>query len=166
MKHLSFTPKKWWLSAHLLFSAIWLGVTVTFLILSINIFLANDMQTIKAYYTSMLILEQTAGRVSIIGTVITGLILSIFTKWGLFKFNWIITKEIMTILCMALGFIFIYVWTLKGIDLSNEFHHDVFIVNHYQLIIGIIIQLLLLATMFILSVFKPWGQRKQKKGRI
>jgi hypothetical protein len=166
VKHLSFAQKKWWLSAHLIFSAIWLGVTVTFLILSIHVLMTNDMETIKAYYTSMLRLEQTAGRVSIIGTVITGLLLSILTKWGLFKFHWIITKEIMTLLCMVLGFIFIYAWTLKGISVLDEFINDVFIVNHYQLMAGIVSQLFLLATMFILSVFKPWGQRTKKRGSI
>jgi hypothetical protein len=163
LKKLSITQKKWWLSAHILFSAIWLGVTVTFLILSISVLLTNDNQVIKAYYSSMLKIEETAGRASLIGTVITGLILSIFTKWGLFKFYWIITKEILTLFCLVLGFIFIYYWTINGIHFSEEAIGDNFIENHYQLMIWIIIQVILLAILFILSVFKPWGQRIKGK---
>jgi hypothetical protein len=160
LKNLSITQKKWWLSAHILFSAIWFGVTVTFLILSISVLMTNDSQVIKAYYTSMLQLEQTAGRASIIGTVITGVILSLFTKWGLFKFYWIITKEILSLICLAIGFIFIFYWTINGIQLSEESIGDHFIANHYQLMIWIIIQVVLLAILFILSVFKPWGKRQ------
>ncbi|CAH0145449.1 hypothetical protein SRABI96_00574 [Peribacillus sp. Bi96] len=162
MKHLSLTQKKWWLTAHILFSAIWLGVTVTFLILSISVLMTKDIGTIKAYYLSMLQLEQTAGRVSIIGTVITGFFLSILTKWGLLKFYWIIFKEIITLICMALGFLFIYFWTLKGLN-DYKFLSDAFFVNHYQLMTGIALQIILLTTLFIISVFKPWGQRVQKK---
>jgi hypothetical protein len=160
LKNLSITQKKWWLSAHILFSAIWFGVTVTFLILSISVLMTNDSQVIKAYYTSMLQLEQTAGRASLIGTVITGVILSLFTKWGLFKFYWIITKEILSLICLAIGFIFIFYWTINGIQLSEESIGDHFIANHYQLMIWIIIQVVLLAILFILSVFKPWGKRQ------
>ena len=163
MKNLSHTQKKWWLSAHILFSAIWLGVTVTFLILSISVLMTSDSQVIKAYYTSMLQMEQTAGRASLIGTVITGLILSIFTKWGLVKFYWIMTKEILTLICLVLGFIFIYYWTINGIHLSEESIDDKFMTNHYQLMIWIIIQVILLGILFILSVFKPWGQRSKRK---
>jgi len=163
LKNLSLTQKKWWLSAHILFSAIWLGVTVTFLILCISVLNTNDGQVIKAYYTSMLRLEQTAGRASLIGTVITGLLLSILTKWGLFRFYWIITKEIITLICLALGFIFIYYWTLNGIHLSADSINEDFITNHYQLMIWIIIQVSLLAILFIISVFKPWGQRIQRR---
>lgn len=162
MKHLSLTQKKWWLTAHILFSAIWLGVTVTFLILSISVLITNDIGTIKAYYLSMLRLEQTAGRVSIIGTVITGFLLSILTKWGLLKFYWIIFKEIITLICMALGFLFIYFWTLKGFNDSDKFLSDAFFVNHYQLMTGIVLQIIFLTTLFIISVFKPWGQRMKK----
>ncbi|WHZ05677.1 hypothetical protein QNH48_14040 [Neobacillus sp. YX16] len=163
MKNLSINQKKWWLSAHILFSAIWLGVTVTFLILSISVLMTNDSQVIKAYYTSMLQMEQTAGRASLIGTVITGLILSLFTKWGLFKFYWIITKEILTFICMVLGFICIYYWTINGIHLSEQSISDQFIANHYQLMVWIIIQVILLAILFIISVFKPWGKRMKRQ---
>ncbi|PAE37506.1 hypothetical protein [Bacillus sp. 7884-1] len=163
MKNLSITNKKWWLSAHILFSAIWLGVTVTFLILSISVLMTNDSQVIKAYYQSILQMEQTAGRASLIGTVITGLILSLLTKWGLFKFYWIITKEILTLICLILGFIFIYYWTINGIQHLEESIGDHFMANHYQLMIWIIIQVILLAILFILSVFKPWGQRHKRQ---
>lgn len=125
--------------------------------------MTNEMGTVKAYYTSMLLLEQTAGRVSIIGTVITGLLLSILTKWGLFKFYWIILKEMMSLLCMALGFIFIYFWTVNGIQIPEGFSSAAFLVNHYQLMTGIVLQIIFLVFIFIVSVFKPWGQRTWRK---
>jgi hypothetical protein len=162
LKKLTSTQKKWLLSIHILFAAIWFGVTVAFLILSINVMLTDDINVNKGYYTSMLLLEQTSGKASIIGTVTTGILLSILTHWGLFKFYWIIVKEILTFISIGLGMAFIYFWTLNGITMlsPNGLQSQVFIVNHQQLLVGIGIQIISLGAVFIISLFKPWGKRK------
>jgi hypothetical protein len=162
LKKLTFTQKKWLLSLHILFAAIWFGVTVAFLILSINVMITDDINQIRAYYTSMLLLEQTIGKASIIGTVTTGILLSILTHWGLFIYYWIIFKEILTFISIGLGMAFIYFWTLNGVTMlsPNGLESQVFIVNHQQLLVGIGIQILSLGVVFIISVFKPWGKRK------
>ncbi|MFB0845987.1 hypothetical protein [Paenibacillus oleatilyticus] len=36
-----------------------------------------------------------------------------------------------------------------------------FVVNNGQLWVGIVLQVLSLVTMIVLSVWKPWGRRKQ-----
>jgi hypothetical protein len=58
-------------------------------------------------------------------------------------------------------------WTLKAVTMTSAegldtLNNPVFIVNSGQLWIGIILQILSVGGMFVISVFKPWGPRKQK----
>jgi hypothetical protein len=159
------TEKKWLLTLHLLFSGLMLGEAFVFLILSITAVTTNDTGVLQACYTSMHVLSKTAVRYSVIFALMTGILLSVRTQWGLFKFYWIIAKEGLTILSVALGPIGMYVWTLKAVKLtsaegSRVFQDPAFIVNRGELWTGIILQILSLTAILVISVFKPWGQRK------
>ncbi|MBI0579179.1 DUF2269 family protein [Neobacillus cucumis] len=165
MRRLSLTKRKWLLILHLMFSAIMLGVSIVFLILSITAANTNDVNVLKACYSSMHVLAKTSVRASTIGAVVTGILLSVLTQWGLFKFYWIIVKEGLTLLSIFLGPIAMYSLTLKAITLTtkdgiNIFFDPAFTVNKWQLWCGIILQVISLVSMFVISVFKPWGQRK------
>lgn len=167
MAKLDVTRRRWLLSLHLLFSAIMFGVAVAFLILSITAANTNDAGVLKACYTSMHVLADTSVRASTIGTAATGILLSVLTQWGLFKFYWIIVKEALTLLSIVLGPIGMYFWTLKAVALTSAeglgaWQNPSFTVNSSELWIGIVLQILSLAAMFVISVFKPWGQRKRK----
>jgi hypothetical protein len=162
------TPRKWLLILHLLFSAIMLGGAVAFLIMSITAASTSDVGMLKACYTSMHVLAKTSVKASTIGALVTGILLSMLTQWGLFKYYWIIAKEALTLLSILLGPIGMYSWTLKAVTLTsaeglNVLQDPAFIVNNNQLWVGIILQMISIAAMFIISVFKPWGSRKQKK---
>ncbi|HEX7064036.1 MAG TPA: hypothetical protein VF199_03120 [Bacillales bacterium] len=161
MKKLSLTPKRWLLTLHLLFSAILLGTTVVFLVLSIVAISTDEQNVLNACFTVMHVLSRTSVKASTIGVVVTGVLLSVLTKWGLFRFYWIILKEAMTLVVIGVAIIGFYFWTLQAVSMvAQNPAGSVFTVNNMQLFGGIILQVLLLATMFVLSIFKPWGQRK------
>ncbi|MCY9694691.1 hypothetical protein [Paenibacillus alginolyticus] len=168
---MTLTQRRWLLTIHLLFSAIMLGGAVVFLILSIIAANTSDEGALKACYTSMHVLAKTSIRASTIGTLVTGILLSVLTQWGLFKFYWIIAKEVLTVLSIVLGPIGMYLWTLKAVTLTTEeglnaLQDPAFIVNNDQLWVGIFLQIISLVAMFTISVFKPWGSRKQKKPNL
>ena len=168
MAKLRVKQKRSLLTFHLLFSAIMLGVAVVFLILSITAASTSDAGVLKACYTSMHVLSRTAVQFSTVATLVTGILLSVLTQWGLFTFYWIIAKELLTLLSVILGPIGMYFWTLKAVTMTNAegagvFQNPEFHVNSIQLWIGIILQILSLVSMFVLSVYKPWGARSQKK---
>ncbi|KIL39076.1 hypothetical protein SD70_22380 [Gordoniibacillus kamchatkensis] len=167
MGKLGATGKKWLLTLHLLFSGLMLGEAFVFLILSITAANTSDAGVLLGCYTSMHVLSKTAVRYSVIFVMITGILLSVRTHWGLFKFNWLIAKEILTLLSVALGPIGMYVWTLKAVKLTSAegtgvFQDPSFIVNRGELWTGIILQILSLSAILVLSVFKPWGPRKKR----
>ena len=137
-----------------------LGNMVAFLIFSITIAASNDASLINTCYRLMHLLSRTSVRASTIGTTLTGLLLTILTKWGLLKFYWVIAKEGLTLLVIGLNLWGMYAWTFQAIILSQSatWQGDFFIVKT-ELWTGIIIQLLSLVLMYIISVFKPWGRR-------
>jgi uncharacterized membrane protein len=165
MKNFSMTKKKWILSLHILFAAIMLGTSVTFLILSITVASTSDSGLVLSCYKAMHVLAGTSVRASVIGTIVTGVLLSLGTHWGLVKYYWIIVKEVLTVVAVIVGPIGMYVWTLKGISLLAEVggesaNQGAYVSNMLWLFIGIGLQLLSLIAMYLLSVFKPWGKRR------
>ncbi|KEQ25072.1 hypothetical protein [Paenibacillus tyrfis] len=159
--------RKWLLSAHILFSAIWLGNSVVFVVLGIVSATTGDPGVLSACYTVMHLLSTSSLRASTIGTVVTGVLLSVLTSWGLFRYYWIIAKEGLTLLCILLGAVGMYFWTLRSVTMIPASGMDVwqqpdFVVNNGQLWVGIVLQVLSLAAMIVLSVWKPWGRRKRQ----
>ncbi|MGP4039734.1 hypothetical protein ACTWP4_07520 [Gracilibacillus sp. D59] len=155
---LSMTARRGLITLHILFAAIMLGNMVTFLILSITSTATADASLTESCYAIMHILSKTSIRASTIGTTITGILLSIWTKWGLFKFKWILVKEIFTVLLIVLN-----VWGMSGLTLNAL--HEITLVgdglnSQFTLWVGILIQLVSLIFIFAISVYKPWGQRK------
>ncbi|MBM7599561.1 putative membrane protein [Virgibacillus halotolerans] len=161
---LSMTSKRGLLTIHILFAAIMFGNMVTLLILSITAATTENAQLIKSCYQIMHVLASTSVKASTIGTTVTGILLSIWTKWGLFQFYWIIAKQIITIMLIGFNLWGIYAWTLQALsrvetitDQTNMFMLQI------DLWIGITIQIISLIFIFTISVFKPWGRRKQQK---
>ncbi|OZB91209.1 hypothetical protein [Paenibacillus sp. XY044] len=167
MKKMTVKQRKWLLILHLLFSAIMLGTAVIFLFLSITAAVTEDEGVFRACYIIMHMLSEKTVRVSTIATLVTGILLSVWTPWGLFEYYWIIVKEILTLLLVILGPVGMYYWTLQAVHyvsvpgvqgvLSSEFT-----VNNVQLWVGIILQIVSLAGVFVISVFKPWGAKRGK----
>ncbi|RNB85298.1 hypothetical protein EDM59_12905 [Brevibacillus nitrificans] len=152
MKTISMTQKKWLLLLHVIFSAIMLGGAVIFLVLSIVAGTTGDSQVAQACYTVMHILSASSVRASTIGTLVTGILLSAFTHWGFLRYHWILAKEALSVVAILLGPIGMYVWTAGALHGGNG----------DMLLIGIILQIISLAAIFLLSVFKPWGKRIPK----
>ncbi|MGZ0050599.1 hypothetical protein [Brevibacillus gelatini] len=166
MARIGLNQKKWLLLLHLLFSAIMLGGAVIFLVLSIVAANTDDAGIFTACYTAMHALAKTSVRASTIGTIVTGVLLSVWTHWGLFRYYWIIAKEVLTLVAVLLGPIGMYVWTLQALTIARAeglaaVENPAFLVNSGQLWTGIVLQVLSLFLLFLLSVFKPWGKRKR-----
>ncbi|WP_408107305.1 hypothetical protein [Brevibacillus sp. B_LB10_24] len=159
--------RRFLLFLHLFFSSIMLGGAVLFVVMSIRAAVTDDEQVLKACYTVMHILATTSVRASTIGATVTGILLSVLTHWGLFRFYWIIAKEVLTLVTIGIGIVGMYFWTLGAFSVTAAegmaaLHSPVFIANIQQLYAGIALQVASLVAIFLLSVFKPWGQRKQK----
>jgi uncharacterized membrane protein len=152
------------LTLHLMFSGIMLGNMAVFLILNLAAAATSDPDVFRACYRVMHILADSSVRASTIGTVVSGVLLSVLTHWGLVRYYWIIAKELLTLAAIAINFVGMHVWTLRAVRLSaaaglDALQNPQFTANRLYLLAGIIVQISSLVAIFLLSVYKPWGKR-------
>lgn len=102
-----------------------------------------------------------------LGSLITGLIYSIWTNWGFFKHRWITVKWIMTILQILFGTFVLGPFINDNVIIADQLRDaaltdTIFLDNlHISQLWGSVQMTLLLLYIFI-SVQKPWKKKKNK----
>jgi len=89
--------RKFALSVHLTFSIGWIGAVLAYLALGIAAVTSEDIQTIRAAWTAM---EITGWYVIVplaVVSLLTGLVMAIGTKWGLFRHYWVLISFALTV---------------------------------------------------------------------
>ncbi|MDQ2993082.1 MAG: hypothetical protein M3R30_09735 [Candidatus Eremiobacteraeota bacterium] len=90
-------PFKLTLTVHVISSVGWFGAVAAFLALSIAGLISPDPQTVRGAYLAM---DITTWWVTVpldIAAVLSGLVLSLGTEWGLFRHYWVMVKLLLTI---------------------------------------------------------------------
>jgi hypothetical protein len=100
-------PRKALVAAHAVFAACWVGVGLTFVAMSVVAMSTNDIRTTQAVYELMAAFDITLLPWTNFGTILTGIALSMTTKWGLVRYYWVVAKIAIAvgILVMAFGFL-------------------------------------------------------------
>ncbi len=94
------TPRvrKFALSAHLTFSAGWIGAVLAYLALGVAAVRSEDARTVRAAWVAM---ELTGWYVIVplaLAALSTGLVMALGTKWGLFRHYWVVISFTLTAL--------------------------------------------------------------------
>ncbi|WP_456409126.1 FMN-binding protein [Caldithrix abyssi] len=158
--------KKILLTIHITMVSIWLGSLTSILLLQIgkraltsaHFFLVDRF--IFAIFDSVIMYIAIA-------VAISGLLFSMFTNWGFFKFHWITIKWI-TIFLLAGIIIFLASPSINSMAaISDIFRHECesnldYLKFESNVVLFTAIQLVTLVLLILLSVFKPWGARKQR----
>ncbi|UCF64260.1 MAG: FMN-binding protein [bacterium] len=167
---LNLSGKKILLSIHILLVGIWFGVCLG--ILAVLIF-KPTIAGIGDYHIldkTIFYLFDTVVMNITIAVALTGLIFSMFTPWGFFRFHWIIVKWVAIILLAGI-IIFLESPSINGMaavsdifreEIQNHPEYNGFVEGSF---LYSSIQLFLLILIVIISVFKPWGHRKSTKVR-
>lgn len=165
---MTFTPRlrKLALTSHVTFSVGWLGAVAAYLALAITGITSVDTEQARAAYLSLKMIGWWVIVPASLAALLTGLIQSLGTEWGLFRHYWISVKLLLT----SVGTLILLghmpaVSRMSGLASSSS--STDFGTLPIQLIIHAAGGLLLLATITALSVFKPWGKtpygrRKQR----
>jgi hypothetical protein len=95
---MTMTPRlrKFVLAAHLTFSVGWIGTVVAYLALGIAAVTSHDDQTVRSAWIAM---ELTGWYVIVplaLASLLTGLVMALGTKWGLFRHYWVLFSFVMT----------------------------------------------------------------------
>jgi hypothetical protein len=160
--------RKFALTVHLACSVGWIGAVVAYLALGVAAVTSPDTQTVRAAWTAMDVTGWWAIVPLAMAALLTGLVMSLGTHWGLFRHYWVLLSLALTILCTVV--LVLHMPTVsamarvarqaEGADLralgGDLFHPGV--------------GLLVLLAITVLNVYKPagvtpYGWRKQRERR-
>lgn len=147
------------LTAHIIFSVGWLGAVAGFLALAIIGISSLDKQLVRSAYLAM---EAVGWFVIVpfcIGSLFSGIIHALGTKWGLFKHYWVLTKFMVTLMSTIILFLHMQPISFLADMAANSIFQDS---DYYSLRIQLLADagaaLLVLLILTTISVFKPWGK--------
>ncbi len=90
--------RKFALTVHLTCSVGWIGAVAAFLVLVVAAMTSQDAQTLRACWIAMDLIGRFAIIPFALASLLTGLVMSLGTKWGLFRHYWVVFSLVLTIL--------------------------------------------------------------------
>ena len=162
------------LAAHVVVSVGWLGVVAAMLVLSVSAATTDDAGTAEAAYvligevSDVLVAPPPASLG--LAALLTGVVLSVGAKWGLFGYYWIVVKLALTVAVIVSGVYLVDGWIRQAGALAGEATGPVtgpvtgsapgpgLGSSPVLLIYASAIHLLMLGAATVISVYKPWGK--------
>jgi hypothetical protein len=86
------------LAAHLTLSVGWIGAVAAYLALDVTVATGQDAQTLRAAYLGMGWIARYVIVPLAFASLLTGLVMSLGTKWGLFRHYWVLISFVLTII--------------------------------------------------------------------
>ena len=160
------------LTAHITFSVGWMGAVVAFLVLVVTAITGQDARMLRAAYLAMELTGWFAIVPLALAALLTGLVMSLGTKWGLFRHYWTLFSLVLTILATVVLLVNMQtVSLLAGIAAEAE-RADVGVLRSGlpSELLHAGVGLLVLLIIQVLNVYKPrgltpYGWRKQDEQR-
>jgi hypothetical protein len=145
---MTMTPRlrKFALTAHVTFSVGWLGAVVAYLALAIAGLTGQDAQVVRSADLAM---ELTGWFVIVplsLAALLTGLVQSLGTEWGLFRYYWVLVKFVLTMGAATILLLHMPAVSRMSSTVAEVVHAG-----------GGLLVLLAATT---LSVYKPWGRTR------
>jgi hypothetical protein len=154
------TPRasKFALTAHVTSSVGWLGSVAAFLALAVAGLTSKNDQVVRAAYFAMELVGWCVIVPLSLASLLTGLVQSLGTSWGLFRHYWIVAKLLITVFASALLLVHMQVAShmarvVTGTTLAATDFHGM----RLQLVGDAIAAIVVLLVATALSLFKPQG---------
>jgi hypothetical protein len=96
------TIRKFALALHLTLSIGWIGAVVAYLVLSIAVMTTSDLGTLRGGWLAMDVVGWYAIVPLALASLVTGLVMALGTKWGLFRHYWVLTSLLLTVFAAAI----------------------------------------------------------------
>ncbi len=159
--------RKFALTAHVTSSVSLLGSIAAFLALAIAGLASQDMKMVRAAYLAMELIARFAIVPLALASLLTGLIQSLGTPWGLFRHYWVVVKLLLTVFAIVVLLVKMeLIGYAARLAAETTFFRADLRAAGIQLVVHAAGGLLVLLVPAILSVYKPpgmtrYGQRKQ-----
>lgn len=156
------------LTAHVTSSVGWFGAVAAFLALAVAGLTSPDAQMVRAAYLGMGLTGWFVIVPLALASLLTGVVSSLGTTWGLFRYYWVLIKLLITALATVV--LLVHMGPISGLaDAATE---TTLSAASRGLRIQVVVQagaaLLVLLVATALSTYKPrgmtgYGQRKQRR---
>lgn len=162
---LSQKKKSLLIAIHVISLAAWIGGTLGMLLLGIYLYSAENAAQLTYTLASMEIIDENLLKYPALMTLLTGILLSLWTQWGLVKHYWVIIKLGLTIITIMIGIFFLNKWTdldegMGFASLQDGGFHSKWL----DIVTTSSINLFFLLFMVFITYYKPF--EKIKKGRV
>jgi hypothetical protein len=167
--------RKLTITAHVTFSLGWLGAVAAFLVLSIAGLTSHDADVVRGAYLSMDLISRFVIIPMCFAALATGLLHTLGTPWGLFRYYWIVTKfglaifATIALLTHQFAVMAVAAKRVSGAAAETLFSPDLGALKT-ELVRAPSLAILLLLVVTTLGIYKPWGltrygRRKQQERR-
>lgn len=145
------------LSLHLIVSVGWIGAVAAYLALDVATVTSDDPTMLRAAYLGMERIVATVIVPLAIATLITGVVISLGTRWGLFRHYWVLISLLLTILATV-----VVISETRTISALADMAGDPAtpteeLANLDNTLVHSIGGLIVLAVILTLNVYKPRG---------
>lgn len=89
--------RKFMLTVHLATSVGWLGAVAAYLVLDLSAATSQDAQAVRAAWFAMKVIVSSIIVPLALASLLTGVVQSLGTKWGLFRYWWVLISFLLTI---------------------------------------------------------------------
>ena len=154
------TPRlrKFALTAHVTSSVGWLGTVAAFQALALAALTSRQTETVRGFYLAMELIGWYVIVPFCLASLVTGLVVSLATPWGLFRHYWVLVKLLITVVSALILFGFMQTLGSLG-DLAADATRSINELRSLKqspvLHSGGGLLAIVLAT--VLAVYKPWG---------
>ncbi|MEV6290518.1 DUF2269 domain-containing protein [Streptomyces sp. NPDC051896] len=156
--------RKSWVVVHVVASVGWLALMLCLLILGATALATDDAGTLRTAYRAMGMLGDPLIVPLSLLTLLSGVVLSVGTPWGLFRYYWVAVKFWLTLAATAASVFALTARLHEAVHAVQRHPTGPIAAMHlgfvrYDTVIVPAVALLLYLAMVALSVFKPWGRR-------
>jgi hypothetical protein len=160
--------RKFVLIVHLTSSVGWIGAVVAYLALGVSAVTSREAQTVRAAWIAMELIGWFVIVPLALAALLTGLVMSLGTQWGLFRHYWVLMTLVLTIL--ATGVLLLHMPTVSSLARMAREADGAHLSGLGGDLFHAVGGLLVLLVIAVLNVYKPrgltpYGWRKQRERR-
>ncbi|MFJ8073487.1 DUF2269 domain-containing protein [Streptomyces sp. NPDC096176] len=164
MKPLTRPVRRAILVVHVAASAAWLGLTLGLLALALTAYTTKTTSMIEASYRSMNVFTDWLVLPVALLTLLSGLVLSLGTKWGLARHRWVYIKFWLTVATTTASVLVLRPGVSRAADTVAS---DGMVAEPRDVLMGPAVSLTAYLFMTAISVLKPWGlTRRGRQKRV
>lgn len=158
--------RKFTLTVHLVVSVGWIGAVVAYIALGLSATHSQDTQTIRAAWIAMDLTGWYAIVPLAITALLSGVVMSLGTPWGLFRHYWVLISFVLTTFSTLI--LLLHMPSVTSIAAMLRKADDASATSHSGDLFHAGVGLIVLIAVMVLNVYKPrgltpYGWRKQNE---